>query len=136
MIPLVLAAAAGDREAVRVFGTDYPTKDGSCIRDYIHVADLADAHLRAMDYLKNGGESICMNLGNGMGNSVLEVIQAANDITGKKVPVILGERRAGDPPVLIGSAELAKQRLGWQPAYGDIRTILEHAWNWYLHKKY
>ena len=136
LIPLVLAAAAGDREAVRVFGTDYPTKDGSCIRDYIHVADLADAHLRAMDYLKNGGESICMNLGNGMGNSVLEVIQAANDITGKKVPVILGERRAGDPPVLIGSAELAKQRLGWQPAYGDIRTILEHAWNWYLHKKY
>lgn len=136
LIPLVLAAAAGDREAVKVFGTDYPTRDGSCIRDYIHVTDLADAHLRAMDYLKSGGESTCMNLGNGIGNSVLEVIQAAEDVTGKKVPVIMDERRAGDPPALTGSAELAQQTLGWQPVYGDIKTILSHAWNWYIHKRY
>lgn len=136
LIPLVLAAAAGDREAVRVFGTDYPTRDGSCIRDYIHVTDLADAHLRAMDYLKNGGESTCMNLGNGIGNSVLEVIQAAENVTGKKVPAIIDERRAGDPPALTGSSELAKQILGWQPVYGDIKTILGHAWNWYIHKRY
>lgn len=136
LIPLVLAAAAGDREAVKVFGTDYPTRDGSCIRDYIHVTDLADAHLRAMDYLKRGGESTCMNLGNGIGNSVLEVIRAAEDVTGKRVPVIMDERRAGDPPALTGSAELAKQLLGWEPVYGDIKTILSHAWNWYIHKRY
>lgn len=136
LIPLVLAAVAGDREAVRVFGTDYPTRDGSCIRDYIHVTDLADAHLKALDYLKNGGESICMNLGNGTGNSVLEVIQAAEDVTGKRVPAIMDDRRAGDPPALTGSAELAEQTLDWQPVYGDIRTILSHAWNWYIHKKY
>ncbi len=136
LIPLVLAAAAGDRESVRVFGTDYPTRDGSCIRDYIHVTDLADAHLRAMDYLRSGGESTCMNLGNGIGNSVLEVIQAAENVTGRKVPVIMDERRAGDPPALTGSAELAKQTLGWQSVYGDIKTILNHAWNWYIHKRY
>lgn len=136
LIPLVLAAAAGDREAVKVFGTDYPTRDGSCIRDYIHVTDLADAHLRAMDYLKRGGESTCMNLGNGIGNSVLEVIRAAEDVTGRRVPVIMDERRAGDPPALTGSAELAKQLLGWEPVYGDIKTILSHAWNWYIHKRY
>lgn len=136
LIPLVLAVAAGDREAVKVFGTDYPTKDGSCIRDYIHVTDLADAHLRAMDYLKRGGESTCMNLGNGIGNSVLEVIRAAEDVTGRRVPVIMDERRAGDPPALTGSAELAKQLLGWEPVYGDIKTILSHAWNWYIHKRY
>ena len=136
LIPLVLAAAAGDREAVKVFGTDYPTRDGSCIRDYIHVTDLADAHLRAMDYLKRGGERTCMNLGNGIGNSVLEVIRAAEDVTGRRVPVIMDERRAGDPPALTGSAELAKQLLGWEPVYGDIKTILSHAWNWYIHKRY
>ena len=136
LIPLVLAAAAGDRENIKVFGTDYPTRDGSCIRDYIHVTDLADAHLRAMDYLKNGGESTCMNLGNCIGNSVLEVIEAAKEVTGKEIPVVLDERRAGDPPTLVGSAQKAEELLGWKPQYGDIKEILKHAWNWYCNKEY
>ena len=136
LIPLVLAAAAGDRENIKVFGTDYPTRDGSCIRDYIHVTDLADAHLRAMDYLKNGGESTCMNLGNCIGNSVLEVIEAAKEVTGKDIPVVLDERRAGDPPTLVGSAQKAEELLGWKAQYGDIKEILKHAWNWYCNKEY
>ena len=136
LIPLILAAAAGDREAVKVFGTDYPTRDGSCIRDYIHVTDLADAHLLAMDYLQRGGESLCMNLGNCKGNSVLEVIEAAREITQKEIPVVLDKRRPGDPPVLVGSAEKARKILGWEPEYGDIKVILRDAWNWYCQKKF
>ncbi len=136
LIPLVLAAAAGDRENIKVFGTDYDTRDGSCIRDYIHVTDLADAHLRAMDYLKNDGESTCMNLGNCMGNSVLEVIEAAKEVTKKDIQVVFDERRAGDPPILVGSAKKAEELLGWQPKYGDIKTILQHAWQWYVNKEY
>lgn len=136
LIPLILAAAAGDRENIKVFGSDYDTRDGSCVRDYIHVTDLADAHLRAMDYLRNGGESTCMNLGNCIGNSVLEVIVAAKKVTGVKIPVVLDERRPGDPPTLVGSAEKAEKLLGWKPQYGDIETILEHAWNWYQKKEY
>ena len=136
LIPLILAAAAGDREAVKVFGTDYPTRDGSCIRDYIHVTDLADAHLLAMDYLQRGGESLCMNLGNCKGNSVLEVIEAAREITQREIPVVLDKRRPGDPPVLVGSAEKARKILGWEPEYGDIKVILRHAWNWYCQNKF
>lgn len=136
LIPLVLAAAAGDRENIRIFGTDYPTRDGSCIRDYIHVTDLADAHIKAMDYLKNGGESTCLNLGNCIGSSVLEIVDTAREVTGREIPVEVGERRAGDPPVLVGSAEKAQKVLGWSPKYGDIKTILAHAWNWYCNKKY
>ena len=131
-----MAAAAGDREDIQVFGTDYPTKDGSCIRDYIHVADLADAHFRAMNYLKNGGGSICLNLGNEAGTSVLEVIKAAQNITGQNIPVKLCGRRPGDPPILVGSAEKAKELLGWNPQYGDIQTILRHAWAWYCGRRY
>lgn len=136
LIPLILAAAAGDRKNITVFGADYPTKDGSCIRDYIHVADLADAHIRAMDYLRKGGESTCLNLGNGIGKSVLEVIDAAQEVTGKEIPIKLSDARKGDPPHLVGSAKKAQRILGWSPQYGDIRTILTHAWNWYCHKKY
>lgn len=136
LIPLVLAAAAGDRENIKVFGTDYPTLDGSCIRDYIHVTDLSDAHFKAMQYLKNGGESACMNLGNCIGNSVLEVIHAAEKVTGKNINVVIGERRAGDPPMLVGSAKKAEELLGWKPMYGDIEIILEHAWKWYCKKEY
>lgn len=136
LIPLVLAAAAGDRENIRVFGTDYPTRDGSCVRDYIHVTDLADAHLRALDYLRQGGESTCLNLGNSTGSSVLEVIAAAEEVTGRKIPVVKVGRRAGDPAILVGSAEKARLVLGWVPQYGDIRTILSHAWNWYQHRRY
>ncbi len=136
LIPLVLAAAAGEQESVSVFGTEYPTRDGSCVRDYIHVSDLADAHLRAMEYILQGGESTCLNLGYGNGNSVLEVIAAAERVTGKKIPVILKEKRAGDPPILIGSMELAKKLLGWEPHYSKIEKIIEDAWNWYQNKQY
>lgn len=136
LIPLILAAAAGNRENIKVFGTDYDTRDGSCIRDYIHVTDLADAHLRAMEYLKKGGESTCMNLGNCIGNSVLEVIEAAKEVTGKEIAVVLDERRPGDPAILVGSAKKAEEILGWKPQYGEIKTILEHAWNWYCKKEY
>lgn len=136
LIPLILAAASGRRDKIKVFGTDYPTRDGSCIRDYIHVVDLADAHIRAMDYLKDGGESVCFNLGNEVGTSVLEVIEAAKEITGKNMPVELCERRLGDPPILVGSAERARRILGWNPQYGDIRTILRHAWAWECNRRY
>ena len=136
LIPLVLAAAAGDRENIKVFGTDYDTRDGSCIRDYIHVTDLADAHLKAMDYLKKGGQSICMNLGNCTGNSVLEVIAAAKKVTGKEIPVVLDVRRPGDPPTLVGSAKKAEELLGWKPKYGEIEVILKHAWKWYEKREY
>ena len=136
LIPLILAAAAGDRESIKVFGMDYPTRDGSCIRDYIHVTDLADAHLRAMDYLKRGGESTCMNLGNCVGNTVLEVNEAAKKVTGREIPVVLDKPRPGDPPALVGSAKKAEQLLGWKPKYGEISVILEHAWKWYCQKEY
>lgn len=136
LIPLVLAAAAGDRENIKVFGTDYPTLDGSCVRDYIHVTDLADAHFRAMQYLKNGGESTCMNLGNCIGNSVLEIIHVAKKVTGQDINAVIDERRAGDPPILVGSAKKAEELLGWKPMYGDIEIILEHAWKWYCKKEY
>lgn len=136
IIPLILAAAAGDRDCIKVFGTDYPTNDGSCIRDYIHVTDLSDAHLRAMEYLRQGGESINMNLGNCIGNSVLELIDVAKKVTGKDIPVVLDKRRPGDPPVLVGSAQKAKEILGWEPKYSDIEDILKHAWTWYCHKEY
>ena len=136
LIPLILAAAAGDRDCIKVFGTDYDTRDGSCIRDYIHVTDLADAHLRAMQYLKDGGESICMNLGNCKGDSVLEVIEATKKVTGKDFKVVYDERRPGDPPTLVGSSEKAEKLLGWKPQYGNIEDILTHAWNWYNNKQY
>ena len=136
LIPLILSAAAGDRKSIKVFGNDYPTRDGSCIRDYIHVTDLADAHIKAMNYLKKGGESTCFNLGNCIGNSVLEVIKAAKEVTGRDIMIEIEQRRAGDPPILVGSAEKAKRILGWIPQYGDIKIILNHAWNWYCNKKY
>lgn len=136
LIPLILAAAAGDRKNIRIFGVDYSTRDGSCIRDYIHVTDLADAHLKAMNYLKGGGRSACFNLGNCAGNSVLEVIKAAKEVTGKNISVVFDKRRPGDPPILVGSAEKAEKILGWKPQYGDIQAILEHAWKWYCNKRY
>lgn len=136
LIPLVLEAAAGVRKEVTVFGTDYSTRDGSCIRDYIHVADLADAHIKALEYLKNCKESTCFNLGNCVGNSVLEVIEAAREVTGCDIPIELAARRSGDPPELVGNPDKAREVLGWTPKYGEIRTILFHAWKWYCNKKY
>lgn len=136
LIPLILDAAGGKRESVSIFGTDYPTEDGSCVRDYIHVTDLADAHIRALRYLKNGGESGCFNLGNGKGESVRHVIDVAKAVTGKDISVKEEARRAGDPPVLIGSAKKAETVLGWKPRYGEIETIIEHAWKWHEDKKF
>lgn len=128
LIPLVLDAARGKRPQVTVFGDDYETPDGTCIRDYIHVDDLADAHLRALDYLRNGGTANVFNLGNGKGYSIREVIRVAERVTGLIIPAVIGARRAGDPPVLVGDASLARRDLGWVPEYADLDVIVAHAW--------
>lgn len=133
LIPLVLDAASGKRQDIKVFGTDYDTADGSCIRDYIHVYDLATAHLLALHYLEEGKESNFFNLGNELGTSVLEVVETVKKITGRNFPVTLADRREGDPAKLVGSSGKAQRILGWKPIYGEIDTIVEHAWKW--HKK-
>lgn len=130
LIPLVLDVALGKRESVSIFGADYETPDGTCIRDYIHVSDLADAHVRALQYLEGGGTSTAFNLGNGAGFSVQEVINRAEAVTGQAIAVATAPRRAGDPPVLVGSAEKARRVLGWNPLYPDLKSILKSAWNW------
>lgn len=131
LIPIILQVANHKREAINVFGTDYNTKDGSCVRDYIHVLDLAQAHILAVKYLMAGGESSIFNLGNGMGHTVLEVIEAARKVTGEEIPVILSDRRAGDPATLVASSEKAKSILGWNPLHAEIEEIIESAWNWH-----
>lgn len=131
LIPLMLQAVLGERDALSIYGTDYPTADGTCIRDYIHVWDLAQAHLLALQYLQQHGQSNVFNLGNGAGYSVLEVIQMVEKITGLKVPTQFCPRREGDPPVLIGSSQKAFDILGWKPVYGDLESILSSAWNWH-----
>jgi len=130
LIPLVLQAVLGQRPAITVFGSDYPTPDGTCIRDYIHVDDLAEAHLLALENL-SPGKQLRYNLGTGRGYSVREVIRLAEEVTGKKVPVKEGPRRAGDPPALVASAEKIQRELGWKPRHTDLRSILETAWNWH-----
>lgn len=131
LIPLVLDAAAGKRPSIKVFGTDYPTRDGTCIRDYIHVYDLADAHLRALHYLEQGNLSDFFNLGNTLGTSVLEVIEAVKKVTGRSFKVEYSARRPGDPAELVGDSAKAQRVLGWVPRYPEIETIVAHAWNWY-----
>ncbi|MCR5831798.1 MAG: UDP-glucose 4-epimerase GalE, partial [Lachnospiraceae bacterium] len=131
IIPLVLDAASKKREDIKVFGTDYPTPDGSCIRDYIHVTDLADAHLRALHYLEEGNPGDFFNLGNSIGTSVLEVVESVKRVTGKEFKVTLTDRRPGDPAKLVGSSDKARKVLGWEPKYADIDTIVKHAWNWH-----
>jgi UDP-glucose 4-epimerase len=131
LIPLVLQTALGQREAISIFGTDYPTHDGTCIRDYIHVNDLADAHILGLEYLLNGGDSDVFNLGNGNGFSVREVIAAAEDVTGMVIKVEECDRRPGDPPALIGTSEKARKILNWQPQYPGIKDIVSHAWQWH-----
>jgi len=130
LIPLVLSVAMGQRDAIRVFGTDYPTRDGSCIRDYVHVCDLSLAHRLALTNLDQRPER-CYNLGNSEGDSVLEVIEVAKKITGRDVPAILEGRRAGDPAVLVASSDLARKELGWQPKYPRLEDIVETAWEWH-----
>ncbi len=131
LIPLTLQAALGIRDNIAIFGTDYPTDDGTCIRDYIHVCDLADAHILGVEHLLKGGESDIFNLGNGLGFSVKQVIESARRVTGKEIIAIEQDRRAGDPPALIGSADKARQKLGWNPQYADIDQIMTHAWQWH-----
>lgn len=131
LIPIILQAANGTRDHISIFGTDYKTPDGTCIRDYIHVTDLAQAHILAVKYLLNGGESNIFNLGNGVGFSVREVIETAKKVTGKEIKVIEEERRAGDPAILIASSDKAKNILGWKPEYDDLSTIIETAWKWH-----
>ncbi|MCC5660724.1 UDP-glucose 4-epimerase GalE [Nostoc sp. XA010] len=131
LIPLVLMTALGKRESISIFGTDYPTPDGTCIRDYIHVNDLADAHILGLEYLLKGSDSEVFNLGNGSGFSVREVIAAAEEVTGVSIPVEERDRRPGDPPVLIGASEKARTILGWKPQYPSIKDIVDHAWQWH-----
>lgn len=130
LIPLALRAAKGVLPDLRVFGTDYDTPDGTCIRDYIHVMDLCDAHMLALRHLTGSGESRAYNLGNGQGYSVKEVIQTAERVTGKKIPVKYGPRRAGDPPRLVADASKIRRELGWAPQYDSLEQIIEHAWRW------
>lgn len=134
LIPLVLDAAAGTRPAIQVFGNDYDTPDGTCIRDYIHVSDLAIAHVLALRTLEGGAGTTAYNLGNGQGFSVREVIAATEAVTGLSVPVKIGPRRPGDPARLVGDAARAKAELGWQPRFVELNPILETAWRW--HSKY
>ncbi|RAP43680.1 UDP-glucose 4-epimerase GalE [uncultured Methanosphaera sp.] len=131
LIPLILDAAMGKREDIKIFGTDYDTPDGTCIRDYIHVTDLADAHILSLKYLEQNNKSNQFNLGNGQGFSVREVIESVKRVTGKDFKVTESERREGDPSILIGSSKKAKKVLGWTPQYTDIDQIVETAWNWH-----
>ena len=130
LIPLALFAAAGRSKSLEIFGTDYPTPDGTCIRDYIHVDDLANAHRLALEKTLPG-EHLCLNLGTGKGNSVYEILNAVKDITGKAVPFTIGARREGDPPALVASCKKANLRLGWEANYKDIREIITTAWRWH-----
>jgi UDP-glucose 4-epimerase len=131
LIPLVLQTALGKRQSVSIFGTDYDTPDGTCIRDYIHVTDLADAHILGVEYLLQGGDSTIFNLGNGNGFSVREVIDTAKQVTGKEIKVVESDRRPGDPPALVGSGEKARKILGWNPQYPELDKIISHAWEWH-----
>lgn len=131
LIPLILQAALGIRDSIAIFGTDYDTPDGTCVRDYIHVCDLAQAHVLGLQYLLDGGDSQAFNLGNGNGFSVKETIEVAKEITQRNIPVKLGQRRAGDSPILVGSSDKARQMLGWNPQYSDLRDIVAHAWQWH-----
>lgn len=136
IIPLVLDAASGKRPDIKVFGADYDTPDGSCIRDYIHVYDLATAHLLALHHLEAGKESQFFNLGNEKGTSVLEVVDSVKRVTRRNLKVTLTDRRPGDPAKLVGSSQKAQEVLGWKPIYGDIDAIVGHAWKWHENCRY
>jgi len=131
LVPRVIAAALGTEPSVSVYGTDYPTPDGTCVRDYIHILDLARAHLLALDYLSSGGPSAVFNLGNGNGFSVKEVIDVVGRVSGREFDIVNAERREGDPSILVASSELIKSRLAWKPEFADLETIIETAWQWH-----
>ena len=132
LIPLVLLTALGHRKNISIFGTDYETPDGTCVRDYIHVSDLASAHVLGINYLLQGGKTSFINLGNGNGFSVREVIETARKVTGETIPATECDRRPGDPPSLVGSSDQARSILNWQPQYADLESIISHAWQWHL----
>ena len=131
LIPLILQVAQGKREKLSLFGTDYPTKDGTCVRDYIHVEDLIEAHMLALDYLRAGNPSAAFNLGNGQGFSNREIIEAARRVTGHPIPVVEEKRRPGDPAVLIASSRKAMDVLGWKPKYANVEDVIATAWKWH-----
>ena len=133
LIPLLLNSVLTGKPAT-VFGDDYPTPDGTCIRDYIHVQDLAQAHILAVEYLMKGGASDQFNVGTGTGHTVMEVIHAVEEVTGRKVPYTIGPRREGDPPALVAGSGKLREKLGWSPRYADLRTIVEHAWKFATRK--
>lgn len=135
LIPLVLKTALGEREKIFIFGDDYPTDDGTCVRDYIHVEDLAEAHLLALEFLENQNRSEIINLGTGKGNSVKEIIELARGITGKEIPADVTSRRPGDPAILVADNRKAKEVLGWQPSF-DIENIIQTAWQWRQNPKF
>ncbi len=130
LIPLVIDAALGRRESIQVFGTDWDTRDGTCLRDFVHIVDLADAHIRALEYLRGGGHTTAYNLGNGQGHTVKEVITAVEKVTGRKVNAVAAPRRPGDPARLVASCGRIIAELGWKPQYPEIETIIEHAYRW------
>lgn len=132
LVPIILQVALGQRNALSIFGDDYNTPDGTCIRDYVHVEDLIAAHLLALDYLKAGNESNVFNLGSNNGYSVKEMLEAAREVTQKEIPAIIAPRRAGDPSTLVASSAKAKEVLGWEPQYTDVKKIIETAWNWHV----
>jgi UDP-glucose 4-epimerase len=129
-VPLLIEAALGRRAGFSIFGDDYETRDGTCIRDYVHVSDLADAHVRAVEYLLNGGETVAINLGTGTGTSVKELVTAVETVSGRPLPVTQAERRPGDPPLLVASNETARNLLGWEPEH-EIGDIIRSAWTWH-----
>jgi UDP-glucose 4-epimerase len=129
LIPLVLQVALGQREQIQVYGSDYPTRDGTCVRDYIHVTDLAQAHILALRALDEGSRTY--NLGNGQGYTVREVIETARQVTGHPIPAVDGPRRPGDPPELVAGSNKIRRELGWQPGFADIYDIVQSAWNWH-----
>lgn len=131
LIPLVLKSALPGGRPLSVYGDDYPTPDGTCIRDYIHVCDLADAHIKALSHLLSGGESDVFNLGNGEGFSVLEIIEAARLVTGRELPARVATRRPGDPARLVACADKAKRVLGWEPRHTEVKEIIADAWRWH-----
>jgi UDP-arabinose 4-epimerase len=131
LIPLVLFAAMGRQQSIKIFGSDYPTPDGTCIRDYVHVSDLADAHVAALDWLAAGNGSSSLNLGNGRGFSVAEVVQTTEQVTGLTIKTELAPRRSGDPPVLISDSSKARKLLGWKPKFPDLSQQIDHAWKWF-----
>lgn len=136
LIPLVLDAASGRREQISIFGTDYPTPDGTCIRDYIHVDDLASAHVLGLEWLLNDGEPLRLNLGTGHGYSVREVIETARKVTGTHIPVEETDRRPGDPPQLVSGSARAREVLGWEPSRSDLATMIGDAWGWHQMPRY